>query len=293
MSLCGYWHFFYPERLLPLHSMLVNCGRERVTRADGYRWDGMKRGTHPMQIWQYTTGGIGAIDLPEGTVRLLPGMAFYAGVPGEHVYYLPEDSEEWSFVYASFEGAETARIAEETRKHFGMIYGEAACARPLAVIMDLINDCRRGVMPDAGRASIIAYTLATEIFFGARKNNPVLTSSLNLKEDAADFIISHISEPLDVEMLARHFGFSRSHFTRLFSRTAGIAPGRFLEELRLDFALRLMLTERKSVKEAAAAGGFSDASYFCRRFRKRYGESPSQYIAAASDGKGGAPTGKA
>ena len=108
-----------------------------------------------------------------------------------------------------------------------------------------------------------------------------------MKEDVADFIISHISEPLDVELLARHFGFSRSHFTKKFSRAAGIAPGSFLEELRLDFALRLMLTERKSVKEAAAASGFSDASYFCRRFRGRYGTSPSQYIAAASNGKGG------
>lgn len=287
MNIFGYWHFFYPERLLPLHSMLVNCGRERVTRADGYRWDGRKRGAQPMQIWQYTTGGVGAIDLPEGTVKLRPGMAFYAGVPGEHVYYLPDDSEEWSYVFASFEGAETARIAEETRKHFGMIYGEAACARPLAVIMDLINDCCRGVMPDAGRASIIAYTLAMEIFIGARNHTTLPTSSLNLKEDVADFIISHISEPLDVELLARHFGFSRSHFTKKFSRMAGIGPGSFLEELRLDFALRLMLTERKSVKEAAAASGFSDASYFCRRFRGRYGTSPSQYIAAASNGKDG------
>lgn len=286
MNFFGFWHFFYPERLLPLHSMLVNCGRERVTRADAYRWDGMKRGSETMQIWQYTTGGAGAIDLPGGTVKLLPGTAFYAEVPGEHVYYLPEDSEEWSFVYASFEGTENTRIAQETRKHFGMIYGESACARPLAVITELINDCRRGLVPDAGRASIIAYTLALEIFFGARNNHPGPASPLDMKEDVADFIISHISEPLDVELLAGHFGLSRSHFTRKFSRMAGITPAGFIEELRLDFALRLMLTERKSVKEAAAAAGFNDPSYFCRRFRMRYGTSPAHYVAADCKGRG-------
>ncbi|KTE91477.1 AraC family transcriptional regulator [Desulfitobacterium hafniense] len=56
----------------------------------------------------------------------------------------------------------------------------------------------------------------------------------------------------------------------------GIAPARFLAELRIQRAKDLLQT-CSSVKQVAECVGFSDNLYFSKAFKKQTGVSPSEF----------------
>jgi transcriptional regulator GlxA family with amidase domain len=82
---------------------------------------------------------------------------------------------------------------------------------------------------------------------------------------------------LSVPVLAAHVGLSARHFTRLFHQQVGVAPGRYVEKVRVEAARRLLETERTGVGTIAARCGFGTAETMRRAFLRQLGVSPDQY----------------
>ena len=51
-----------------------------------------------------------------------------------------------------------------------------------------------------------------------------------------DYIIAHLDEPIEIEVLASIAGRSPFHFTRVFARSVGLTPHRYIVHLRLQRA---------------------------------------------------------
>ena len=95
-------------------------------------------------------------------------------------------------------------------------------------------------------------------------------------EDIERYINDHLSGKLDVDMLARQFGYTRSHFTRKFTEAFGLPPGDYLRVVRMSRA-SVMILSGSSLEEICSQTGFSDKKAFTRAFGKYYGTSPSQF----------------
>jgi AraC-like DNA-binding protein len=103
-------------------------------------------------------------------------------------------------------------------------------------------------------------------------------------EDSADRVASlrrwletHWADDHDFDELARRHGLSPTHFRRLWQRSVGIPPHRFLVEGRLRRACRALVQTDAPIAEIARTHGFADPLYFSRRFRVFTGESASTY----------------
>ena len=79
--------------------------------------------------------------------------------------------------------------------------------------------------------------------------------------------------------LARHLRLSPDYFTRLFTRTYGQPPRRWLLEQRVRLAALRLAESRLNVSEVAAEFGYENVFLFSRQFRQVMGQSPSQYRA--------------
>ena len=86
-----------------------------------------------------------------------------------------------------------------------------------------------------------------------------------------DYIEAHLDEPIDVATLAAIAGRSPFHFTRVFARTVGVTPHRYVVHLRLKRALTLMQGGRVSLAAVAADTGFADQSHLSRWVRRVHG----------------------
>lgn len=81
---------------------------------------------------------------------------------------------------------------------------------------------------------------------------------------------------LSLEALATRAGLSPSHFQRLFTRTVGISPKRYVEAARLR-RLKTELRQAPSVTDAIYGAGFGSGSRVYERVDSRIGMTPRQY----------------
>lgn len=72
---------------------------------------------------------------------------------------------------------------------------------------------------------------------------------------------------------------SKSQLYRKMILLTGKSPNNFINEYRLNEALTLLNKNTGNVSEIAFETGFSSPSYFSKCFQKRYGLSPSDYLA--------------
>jgi AraC family transcriptional regulator len=94
-----------------------------------------------------------------------------------------------------------------------------------------------------------------------------------------DYVVAHIDQSIEAGALARIAGRSTFHFTRVFARSVGTTPYRYVVHLRLQRALELMRGGRHGLAEIAAATGFADQSHLSRWVRRVHGVSPKTLMA--------------
>jgi AraC-like DNA-binding protein len=95
----------------------------------------------------------------------------------------------------------------------------------------------------------------------------------------ADYIKTHIREPISVKELARMASLSVRQFERKFLETFRTTPKHYLMRLRVLLACDTLLETRQTITEIGLAAGFCDHSAFARHFRKHMGMSPREYRA--------------
>ena len=92
-----------------------------------------------------------------------------------------------------------------------------------------------------------------------------------------EWILEHITEDLNVEMLAAASGMSPRHFARVFHGEKGVTPARFVERLRVEAAGRMLVEFKAGLKEIAAACGFGGPDSMNRSFVRVTGLSPREF----------------
>lgn len=85
-----------------------------------------------------------------------------------------------------------------------------------------------------------------------------------------------LAEPISLTELAASVGLSPFHVARLFSRSVGMPPHAWRQQLRLNRALGL-LRQGMAVSEVAATLGFADQSHFNRQFKRAFGATPGRW----------------
>nr|WP_232805651.1 AraC family transcriptional regulator [Glycomyces xiaoerkulensis] len=94
---------------------------------------------------------------------------------------------------------------------------------------------------------------------------------------ALETIHQYPAEPWTVGSLAAEAHVSRAYFARRFTEAMGQAPLRYLTEWRMDLAEELLSDPNPSVREVAAAVGYSDPFAFSTAFKRHRGMSPRDF----------------
>ncbi|MFJ1751753.1 AraC family transcriptional regulator [Kitasatospora sp. NPDC088134] len=77
--------------------------------------------------------------------------------------------------------------------------------------------------------------------------------------------------------LARELGVSAGYLHEVVKEATGRTPARLVREQQTLEAKRLLATTDLTIRQVAAAAGFSDPAYFCRFFRREVGRTPGEF----------------
>lgn len=91
------------------------------------------------------------------------------------------------------------------------------------------------------------------------------------------YICDHLDADLRVEALAERYHMSPRHFARVFTQHAGMAPGRYVEQCRLERARRYVEESDATVSEIAERCGYATADGLRLAFERNLGVSPRAY----------------
>ncbi len=84
-------------------------------------------------------------------------------------------------------------------------------------------------------------------------------------------------EKYTITEFACELAVSKSSLNKKMKHLTGQTPIEFIENIKFDYAKKLIKDSDLSVKEVAYSSGFNDPKYFARRFKKVFGLTPKEY----------------
>ncbi len=101
------------------------------------------------------------------------------------------------------------------------------------------------------------------------------------RSDRLKKLFDHISrnypEKLSVASASRLAGMSAPQFMKTFKQVAGMTLIAYLNHVRLANGARLLRETDRTIAEIASEVGFSDQSYFDKRFKLAFGQAPKEF----------------
>lgn len=91
------------------------------------------------------------------------------------------------------------------------------------------------------------------------------------------FVEDQLGENITLTELAALVGYSPDHFARLFKRTFGRSPYRYVLDRRVERAKALLGDRSRSIAEVAVACGFGSQAHLHAAFKARTGVTPGAY----------------
>lgn len=96
---------------------------------------------------------------------------------------------------------------------------------------------------------------------------------------------ANFSDPdYNVDTMASDVGISRAQLHRKMKEITGVSTGKFLRNLRMEQAARLLREGKINVSQIADRVGYADQAHFSTAFKTHFGQSPSEYAETHKEG---------
>ncbi len=102
-------------------------------------------------------------------------------------------------------------------------------------------------------------------------------SAAEVVENVMLYLQENYDRQIDFAAVAGAQAVSAPYLSKLFHDHAGTSPSRYLSDLRMQKAKKLLLDSQLSIKEIAVRVGYPDPFHFSKSFKNAVGMSPAQY----------------
>jgi len=123
----------------------------------------------------------------------------------------------------------------------------------------------------------LLHQLARELGYVVRRVAPPPPTGHPGIRRAIAFIAEHFTEPLTVDVVAKHAGLCPQQFGKRFKQSTGKTCWQYVTLCRVERAKELLLDPGHKVATIAFEVGFESLCAFYRAFRKHTGKSAKKY----------------
>ncbi|MBO5060487.1 MAG: helix-turn-helix domain-containing protein [Clostridia bacterium] len=125
-------------------------------------------------------------------------------------------------------------------------------------------------------ASLLLNTIVTKLH-KIFTPQATLRNNFSISKKAVLYIINNFRKNISLADAASYVGLTPSYFSMLFKKETGTTFKEYIDRLRFEYARKLILLSDMTVQQICAESGFGNYENFIRRFKLRFGSSPSIY----------------
>lgn len=159
-----------------------------------------------------------------------------------------------------------------------LVFRDGALAHVAAALVTAIRSGAPDLYAQATAQWLAVHLLSTQAQSSNgddhREPDPITDARLSR---ALDYMSASLSRSIDLDAIAGEAGVSKYHFVRLFRERTGETPMRYLVNLRLETAARMLATSDLPISRIAFESGHTNVTHFNGAFRRRYGVAPGVY----------------
>ena len=218
---------------------------------------------------------------------VLSGKGYFNGNPvkenqgfyikaNDIVHYKYDEEEPWHYFWIMFKGDQAERIAKKYIKtDESGIFNYSFTEKISEFIPELFST---GEFMMQSEAYALFYYIMSLHEHKANKSAGKLSSKENAYVvSAKNSIYLSIHQPTSISKIATDLGISDRYLYNLFIKHEGIAPKKYMNNIRLKNAKVLLENGDFTITEISEAVGFSDVMSFSSFFSKHVGMSPTEY----------------
>lgn len=219
---------------------------------------------------EYIISGNGTCFIDGKKYDMLPGMIFFMSPINTHKVFV----ENTEYINISFsenvcapellsrltisDSAIAFRLPEKDRTYMQ------------AVSLELAEN-----LTDSAYAGMLLDCILTKLVKHAAPNKAA--KALTTSKKATLYIINNFRKNVTLEKVAAYVGLTPAYFSSLFKKETGCSFKEYTDRLRFENAKKLILLSDMTVQQICAESGFSCYENFIRRFKNRYGMTPTEY----------------
>lgn len=225
-------------------------------------------------VIHFVSAGKGKLYIHNQEFDVGAGQAFLLPAQIPH-YYVADQEDPWQYSWVSFLGLHAAA-------YFQML--QQAC--PNGFVTPVLNigwyashiEKMLQVYSEDWAGFFRTNALVSEILGQLCEELKIQNKAENREGKMAEiryFIDMNIGKNLRVAEIAEKFCYHPNYLSRSFAEQYGLSPKKYILQLKLQKAEKLIREGSDSISLIALALGFPDEPSFSRAFKKRYGCSPA------------------
>ncbi|MEG1545443.1 MAG: AraC family transcriptional regulator, partial [Tannerellaceae bacterium] len=234
----------------------------------------------PQYVFIYCIEGEGWFKLHDISCKVTKNQYFIlpAGVPHQ---YGSDENKPWTIYWIHFKGKLAHQFAAGLSQPMDInpsIYSRISGR--IDLFEEIFHTLEMGYSHEnvLYACSVFYHFLGTLRYLQQYRNAIRSESDENdLVTAAIHFMKENIEKKLTLAELAKHIGYSSSHFSILFSQRTGYSPISYFNQLKIQQACHLLDFTDMKINQVCFKIGIDDSYYFSRLFTKIMGVSPREY----------------
>lgn len=227
-----------------------------------------------MYILHYVHNGNGTYSAGGRTETIGPGCLFLVVPDTVHSYWADPD-EPWHYSWFGFVGTMAARLVELAGFTAPSPVRTADPSLSVETLFANLMSLREEPAKELLLTALLYRVFGT---LAIPDDAPPLRADVGQHvRNAVSFINARYADRIGLNEIAEYVGLNTKYLCRLFQQHLSMSPYRYLTDVRMRKACRLLRSQLLGIAEIARSVGYQDSLLFSRMFKRTIGLSPTAY----------------
>ncbi|WP_411679796.1 AraC family transcriptional regulator [Clostridium thailandense] len=237
-----------------------------------------RNSSYPYCVIHYVLKGSGTVLYRNKKHNVKEGQIFILNAYEPH-HYIANEKDPFLFNWIEFSGGDSVKILNSILDNQSPVVKAPFSNIVNKYILRSIYLLQKNAGCNAILVSKILYSMLLKLLDLSKHSiyNEETKLGLECIRRTIEYINCNLGESLTIEKLSKISNFSPSYFSRIFHKTTGVTPTKYIFSKRINKAKELLCTSDIKVELISDNLGFCNTSHFIRLFKKAEGLTPAEY----------------